>query len=100
MRPYTKHHASPNDRIKYLISKGLIAPRQNVAVRKIESIGYERLRIYFLSHRDQPDKTFRPGTTYEDILQLYECDVRLREASFKAVGRSEIAFNPSSALSR
>ena len=92
MRPYTKHHASPNDRIKYLISKGLIAPQQSVAVRKIESIGYERLRIYFLSRRDQPDKTFRPGTTYKDILQLYECDVRLREVSFKAVGRFEIAF--------
>ena len=92
LRPYAKHHASPNDRIIHLISKGLIAPRQNIAVRKIESIGYERLRIYFLSRRDQPGKTFRPGTTYKDILQLYECDVRLREVSFKAVGRFEIAF--------
>lgn len=66
--------------------------RPNVAARKIEAIGYERLRIYFLSRRDQPGKTFRPGTTYKDILQLYECDARLRALAFKGVGRFELAF--------
>lgn len=67
-------------------------PRPSVAARKIEAIGYERLRIYFLSRRDQPNRMFRPGTTYNHILQLYECDARLRELSFKAVGRFELAF--------
>ena len=58
----------------------------------MEAIGYERLRIYFLSRRDQPGRTFRHGTTYNDILQLYECDARLREQAFGAVGRFELAF--------
>ena len=92
LRPYIKPHASPEDRIRHLRSKGLIVTRPNVAARKIDSIGYERLRIYFLSRRDQPDKTFRSGTTYNEILQIYECDARLRELAFKAVGRFEIAF--------
>lgn len=92
LRPYTKAHASPEDRIRHLKSKGLIVPRPSVAARKIEAIGYERLRIYFLSRRDQPNKMFRPGTTYNNILQLYECDARLRELSFKVVGRFELAF--------
>ena len=92
MKPYIKLHASPTERINHLRSRGLIVPRPNVAAKKIEAIGYERLRIYFLSRRDQPNKMFRPGTTYNDILQLYECDARLREISFKAVGRFELAF--------
>lgn len=92
MRPYTKQHASPADRVQHLRSKGLIVQRPNVAAKKIEAIGYERLRIYFLSRRDQAGRTFRPGTTYNDILKIYECDARLRELSFKAVGRFELAF--------
>ena len=92
LRPYTKLHASPTDRIQHLRAKGLIVSRPNVAAKKIEAIGYERLRIYFLSRRDQPGKTFRTGTTYKDILQLYECDARLRALAFEAVGRFELAF--------
>ena len=92
LRPYTKLHASSADRIAHLRSKGLVINRPNVAARKIESIGYERLRIYFLSRRDQPNRTFRPNTSYKDILQLYECDARLRELAFKAVGRFELSF--------
>ena len=92
MRQYTKSHASPADRVHHLRSKGLIVERPNVVARKIEAIGYERLRIYFLSRRDQPGKRFRPGTTYHDILQLYDCDKRLRDLAFDAVGRFELAF--------
>lgn len=67
-------------------------PRPNVAARKIDAIGYERLRIYFLSRRDQPGKMFRPRITYQHILQLYDCDMRLRSLAFNAVGRFELAF--------
>ena len=92
MRQYTKPHASPVDIVSHLKSNGLTVPRPNVAARKIQAIGYERLRFYFLSRRDQPNKTFRPGTTYNDILQLYECDARLRELTFGVVVRFELAF--------
>lgn len=92
LRPYTKPHALPEDRVQHLRSKGLIISRPNVAAKKIEAIGYERLRIYFLSRRDQPGKMFRTGTSYQDILQLYECDTRLRALTFEAVGRFELAF--------
>ncbi|WP_374943815.1 Abi family protein [Sphingomonas sp.] len=63
-----------------------------MAERKIEQIGYERLRIYFLSRRQRhlPGKPFVPGTTYTDIVRLYECDARLRDVCFVAVGQFEI----------
>ena len=72
-------------------------PRPNVAARKIEAIGYERLRIYFLSRRDTtlPNRPFRPGTTYKDIIRLYECDTKLRDACFSAVGQFELLFRNS-----
>jgi len=82
LRPYTKLPTTPVDRVQHLQAKGLIVSRPNVAARKIDAIGYERLRIYFLSRRDQPGRMFRPGTSYTDIIQLYECDVRLRALAF------------------
>ena len=92
--PYTKPHATAAARIAHLQACGLQIARPNVAARKIEEIGYERLRIYFLSRRDhtQPGKPFLPGTTYRDILRLYECDAKLRDICAKGVGRFELVF--------
>lgn len=92
--PYSKLHATAEQRVAHLRSRGLQIARPNVAARKIEEIGYERLRIYFLSRRDhsQPGKPFRAGTTYNDILSLYDCDARLRDICFKGVGRFELVF--------
>ena len=86
---YTKLHATAAQRIAHLRAKGLLIPRPNVAARKIETIGYERLRIYFLSRRNTslPNRPFLPGTTYKDIIRLYECDMKLRDACFSAAVR-------------
>lgn len=90
--PYTKPHASAAQRVAHLRAKGLAVPRPNVAARKIELIGYERLRIYFLSRRQSavPGRPFHPNTSYKHIIRLYECDVLLRDACFSAVGQFEI----------
>lgn len=92
--PYTKPHATAAQRVAHLRAKGLNVPRPQVAAKKIEEIGYERLRIYFLSRRarNEPDKPFLPGTTYRDILRLYECDAKLRHICFSGVGRFELLF--------
>ena len=89
---YTKPHATAAQRVAHLRSKGLIIARPNVAARKIEMIGYERLRIYFLSRRqlNVPNRPFMPGVTYQQILRLYECDALLRAACFDAVGQLEL----------
>jgi hypothetical protein len=89
LTPYTKLHATPAQRVAHLRSKGLVIQRPNVAARKIELIGYERLRIYFLSRRQMglPGKPFLAGITYQNILRIYECDMALRDACFAAVGQ-------------
>lgn len=67
-------------------------PRPKEAGKKIELIGYERLRIYFISRRDHSiaGRPFLPGTNYNDIIRLYECDEKLREMCFAAVGQFEL----------
>lgn len=94
---YTKPHASASDRVTHLRNKGLYIAQPNVTARKIEQIGYHRLRIYFLSRRQLniPNRPFVAGTTFKDIIQLYECDVKLRNACFSAVGQFEILFRNS-----
>lgn len=95
--PYTKPHATPSDWVRHLRGRGLLVLRPNVAARKIERIGYERLRIYFIArrHTQQPGKPFRAGTTYNQILNLYACDRQLRGICFDACGDFELAFRNS-----
>ena len=94
---YTKPHATGLQRVQHLRGLGLVVLRPNVAAKKIDAIGYERLRIYLLSRRDHslPNKPFLPGVTYKDILSIYECDAKLRDACFFAVGQFEIHFRNS-----
>lgn len=95
--PYEKPYATAKERIAHLRARGLIIRQPNVAARRIEEIGYERLRIYFLSRRQQniPNKPFIPGTTYQDIIKLYECDEDIRDACFSAVGTFELLLRNS-----
>jgi abortive infection bacteriophage resistance protein len=92
--PYTKPHASTADRVAHLRSKGLQIRRPAIAAKKIDLIGYMRLRIYFLSRRQlgSPGRPFQPGVSYQDILRLYDFDMRLRAICFDAVGQFEILF--------
>lgn len=90
--PYTKVHASAQVRVAHLQAQGLIVGKPAVAARKIEQIGYERLRIYFLSRRDAPHRTFRPGTNYNDILKIYDCDAKLRALCLIDLALIEVTF--------
>ncbi|MEQ8391276.1 MAG: Abi family protein [Thalassospira sp.] len=94
---YTKPHASALKRVEHLRAKGLHIPQRNVAAKKIDAIGYERLRIYFLSRRqvNVAGKPFIPGITYNHILRLYQCDSAIRDACFSAVGQFELLLRNS-----
>ncbi|MES5097823.1 Abi family protein [Agrobacterium sp. BA1120] len=95
--PYTKPHATTADMIRHLENRGLSIPSPRSAAQEIELIGYERLRIYFLSRRQIGviGKPFNPGTSFEDIVRLYECDMALRDACFAAVGQFELLLRNS-----
>lgn len=99
LRSYTKPHASPQDWVNHLISRGLSVADPIVAAQKIELIGYHRLRIYFLSRRDVhvAGKPFQAHVSFDDILKIYECDQLLRTKCFEACGTFEVLFRNSMA---
>ncbi|AOR81109.1 Abi family protein [Novosphingobium resinovorum] len=92
LNPYNKPHATAAQRIAHLSSRGLVIADPNIAGHEIDLIGYERLRIYFLSRRQLalPGRPFEPAVSDRDILGLYECDIRLRDVCFAAVGQFEL----------
>ena len=94
LRPYTKTHKSAADLVAHLVSRGLAVADHTRAISTIEEVGYNRLRIYFSSRRDDrsPDKSFYPGVTFDDIIQLYRFDEQLRMLCLGFCSRFEIVF--------
>jgi len=92
--PYTKPHATAAERLAHLASRGLVVADPDSAAHDIDLIGYERLRIYFLSRRQigVAGRPFVPGISNQHILRLYECDMRLRDVCFAAVGQFELVL--------
>lgn len=92
--PFTKAYTSVTDQINHLRQKGLNINNQSLAEKKLTTIGYERLRIYFLSKRDitQPGKPFYENISFENILEIYEIDRKIRVICLGGLGRLEIIF--------
>lgn len=91
-RPYTKPALSPADLLAHLQSRGLIVPDSIRALHALEYIGYYRLLIYMRPLQSSPAKTFLSGTTFEDILSLYNFDRELRLLCLDAIERIEVAL--------
>ncbi len=80
--------------VERLRSRGLLVPDQARAEHYLRFIGYYRLSAYALplQHHDVlPDKPFKAGAAFEDILNLYRFDRELRLLAMDAVERIEVA---------
>lgn len=75
-------------------TRGLVIPEANRAAHYLRYIGYYRLSAYALPFQQLslPDKAFRAGTTFDDILGLYVFDRELRLVVMDAIERIEVAF--------
>jgi len=90
-KPFTKQALSTPDLINFLVAKGLGVSNQAFAHSKINSVGYYRLKIYTRA-LELPSKQFIAGTTFEDVIRLYEFDRKLRLVTLDAVERIEVAL--------
>ncbi|MBK8265488.1 MAG: Abi family protein [Nannocystis sp.] len=95
--------------IQRLIDKGLSISDHAAAQRAIDFIGYFRVRGYGLRFTEPAPpgvswgtRSYRPGTTLDQILRLYNFDCELRGALLGALQRVEVAARSvlSSYLSR
>lgn len=91
---YPKPALSIPDQIAKLKKRGLQFVDEKTAEHHLRYIGYYRLSAYALFFQDAKlaGKPFRPNTTFEQILELYNFDRKLRLLALDAIERVEVAL--------
>ena len=87
---YAKPHLPYEDQVNLLISRGLACPDRSRALLWLKRVGYYRLSAYFLPFKNAGTDSFRPGTTFDQILDLYEFDSNLRLLVLEALDSIEV----------
>lgn len=90
-KTYTKTALSTTDLLTHLQSKGLNIPVPAAAIGSLERIGYYRLLIYMRPLQDAT-RRFVAGKSFDDILELYEFDRKLRLLCLDAIERIEVGL--------
>lgn len=90
-RSFTKPAQSPVDLISFLRGKGLAVNDGTFAEVCLKYLGYYRLKIYMRPFEDTA-KRFRLGTTFEQIVEVYNFDRKLRLHCLDAIERIEVAL--------
>lgn len=77
-----------------LKSRGLVISDEDKAVRYLESIGYYRLSAYMYPFLKAPKEThqYKDGTTFQQVLNLYRFDKKLRMLLLNEIEKVEIAI--------
>lgn len=94
---YSKPPLSISDQAQLLLDRGLICDNRQRLEHYLSNIGYYRLSAYLLPF-EQPSTNgnsrnhrFIPGTTFEQVLNLYVFDRKLRLLAMEAIERIEVA---------
>ena len=96
--PFGKPATSFDDQVSRLRARGLVIQDEGAVRHWLRTVGYYRLGVYWLPFEaPAPEgttrsKTFRPGTTFEDVTDLYIFDRTLRLLVMEAIERCEIAL--------
>lgn len=91
----SKNFRSYEEQVDLLIARGMRIADKSEGANHLERINYYRLSGYWypFRQRDQNGKrldSFIPGTTLDDVLQVYEFDSRLRIATFASLSDIEL----------
>lgn len=86
-----KKPISIEQQIALLESRGMTIPDHERAGLALSSYGYYRLSGYMLQmKRSKSSSEYRPGSNFDDVLQLYEFDMELRHVLLCAIDQIEI----------
>ena len=89
---FMKHYMTEADLVALLKSRGLVIYDEAKAVRYLESIGYYRLSAYMYPFLKVPKEThqYKNGTTFQQVLNLYRFDKKLRMLLLNEIEKVEI----------
>ncbi len=91
---FTKHYMTETDLVALLESRGLIISDEAKAMQYLESIGYYRLSAYMYPFLKVPKEShqYKEGTTFQQVLNLYRFDKKLRMLLLNEIEKVEIAI--------
>lgn len=90
---YSKPPSSIPDQIAILDGRGLVIKDIHLIEHFLTHVGYYRLAGYWqIFQNDRIQHTFIPGTSFEQIIELYDFDRELRIMLYDAIERIEISF--------
>jgi abortive infection bacteriophage resistance protein len=94
--PYTKPALPPTGLLSHVVARGLTVPEPVDALHALEYIGYYRLLTYMRPFQQVDAATgvrrFTNGSTFADVIRLYDFDRELRLLCLSAVERIEVAL--------
>ena len=92
-KSYTKTYQNASTLINLLSSRGLLIENKPKAEQYLKTISYYRLSAYMYPLLVQPksEHQFKDGSTFEQVMQLYRFDKKLRFLVFNEIEKIEIA---------
>ncbi|MCK6517365.1 Abi family protein [Myxococcota bacterium] len=96
--PYPKTVKTDMEHVALLSARGLLIDDEERALRYLRQIGYFRLSGYLaafekgIQRSGARDHTILPGTTFDQVLDLYVFDRKLRLLIMEALERVEVAL--------
>lgn len=94
MKKFDKPLISLDEQVELLIKRGMTVPDKPAAAGHLKFIGYYRFSGYYRYFADPVDEfaqRFQQGTTFQQILDLYDFDQRLRVLLNAALEQIEVA---------
>ena len=106
MSTYRKPYLTFEQQLDLLKSRGLEVTNDSVALEYLRRLGYYRLSGYWYlcrklialpAHQSKPvrpqrEDNFLPGSKFQDAVELYVFDKKLRLLILDAIERVEVAF--------
>ena len=90
---FTKPATTISQQIELLKNRGLIIKKEDNAEHILSNISYYRLGEYWYSMQDDKENhTFKPNSTFSDVIALYQFDKELRLLLFDVIAKIEISL--------
>ena len=95
---YDKPATTVREQAQLLADRGMVCADPILIERWLETVGYYRISAYWHPFEQPPvahetrSKMFRPGTRFEDVVDSYVFDRKLRLLVMEAIERIEIAL--------
>lgn len=92
MQQYPKNILSIQQQLQSYIDAGMIISSIADVEEVLKTIGFYRLRGYSFQLYDNANKQYLPGTSFDDIMKIYNFDQELSELVFSMISKIEVAL--------